>query len=90
MVMRVATRQSNPVRYGEVEQLSEDILKRLRSHLEKKSWSREARMDALNALAWTVAFVCHGSSDLNPFDLYNWFDDALWRSINDAERLSKL
>ena len=81
----MATRESDPVKYGEIEQLAEDVLKMLRSHLEQKSWQREARMDALNAVAWSVAFVCHGSSTDNPFDLYHWFDDVLWDALNNAE-----
>ena len=83
------TRQENPVRYGQIEQLAEDILKRVRAHLEEKSWQRDSRMDALNALAWAVAFVCGGSNEDNVFDLYNWFDDLLWQSIHDAEGMKE-
>lgn len=85
----MATRQSDPVRYGEIEQMAEDILKRLRAHLEQKSWTHEGRMDALNALAWAVAFVCTGSLEDNPFDLYNWFDDLLWQTLHDTEDLEE-
>ena len=85
----MATRQDDPVKYGEIEQLTEDILKRVRSHLEQKSWQREHRMVALNALAWAVAFVCHGSSEDNPFDLYHWFDDVLWETVNDADAMAR-
>lgn len=85
----MATRQDNPKRYGEIEQLAEDVLKIVRGHLEKKSWTREARLEAINALAWAVAFICHGSSTDNPFDLYHWFDDLLWDSVQTTERIGE-
>lgn len=83
------SREDNPERYKAIEDLSAKVLLAVQEFLSHRDFTRESRLDALNALAWSVASMCIGVREVDPFQLYDWFDDTLFEAVTDMDKMKQ-
>jgi len=88
-IRQTLSRADNPERYKAIENLAADFLTRGKAYFDARNVgveNRQARLDVLNALAWAAGNVCHGDSEDVPYELYDWFDDCVFKTVQEIEQ----